>query len=83
MYDILTFSFTLSCTISAITALVRVLNVMELESGNIQNNSNEKRGNKQCLLDTPRRVTVNNKRLISKHKKSEKSMHIYKSHRII
>ena len=44
---------------------------------------NEKRGNKQCLLDTPRRVIVNNKRLISKHKKSEKSMHIYKSHRII
>ena len=34
--------------------------------------SNEKRGNKQCLLDTPRRVTVNNKRLISKCKKSEK-----------
>ena len=33
---------------------------------------NEKRGNKQCLLDTPRRVTVNNKRLISKRKKSEK-----------
>ena len=33
---------------------------------------NEKRGNKQCLLDTPRRVTVNNKRLISKCKKSEK-----------
>ena len=37
---------------------------------------NEKRGNKQCLLDTPRRVTVNDKRLISKHKKSEKSMNI-------
>ena len=33
---------------------------------------NEKRGNKQCLLDTPHRVTVNNKRLISKCKKSEK-----------
>ena len=33
---------------------------------------NEKRDNKQCLLDTPRRVTVNNKRLISKCKKSEK-----------
>ena len=33
---------------------------------------NEKRDNKQCLLDTPRKVTVNNKRLISKCKKSEK-----------
>ena len=33
---------------------------------------NEKRDNKQCLLDTPRRVTVNNKRLLSKCKKSEK-----------
>ena len=44
---------------------------------------NEKRGNKQCLLDTPRRVTVNNKRLISKHIKSEKNMHIYKSNDII
>ena len=33
---------------------------------------NEKRDNKQCLLDTPRRVTVNNKRLISKCKKPEK-----------
>ena len=46
---------------------------------NVRNNEvllhssfNEKRGNKQCLLDTPRRVTVNNKRLISKCKKSEK-----------
>ena len=29
--------------------------------------SNEKRDNKQCLLDTPRRVTVTNKRLKSKH----------------
>ena len=28
---------------------------------------NEKRDNKQCLLDTPCRITVNNKRLISKH----------------
>ena len=47
--------------------------------------TNEKRGNKQCLLDTPppRRVTVNNKRLISIHIKSEKNMHIYKSHGII
>ena len=44
---------------------------------------NEKRGNKQCLLDTPGRVTVNNKRLISIHIKSEKNMHIYKSHGII
>ena len=35
------------------------------------------------LIRYPRRVTVNNKRLISKHKKSEESMHIYKSHRII
>ena len=35
------------------------------------------------LIRYPRRVTVNNKRLISNHKKSEKSMHIYKSHRII
>ena len=43
----------------------------------------KKRGNKQCLLDTPRRVTVNNKRLISIHIKSEKNMHIYKSHGII
>ena len=33
---------------------------------------NEKSGNKQCLLDTPRRVTVNNTRLISKCKQSEK-----------
>ena len=33
---------------------------------------NEKRDNRQCLLDTPRRVTVNNKRLVSKCKKSEK-----------
>ena len=33
---------------------------------------NEKRDNKQCLLDTPHRVTVNNKRLVSKCKKSEK-----------
>ena len=33
---------------------------------------NEKRDNKHCLLDTPRRVTVNNKRLISKCKKTEK-----------
>ena len=33
---------------------------------------NEKRGIKQCLLDTPRRITVNNKRLLSKCKKSEK-----------
>ena len=33
---------------------------------------NEKRDNKQCLFDTPRRVTVNNKRLLSKCKKSEK-----------
>ena len=32
----------------------------------------KKKDNKQCLLDTPCRVTVNNKRLISKHKKSEK-----------
>ena len=35
--------------------------------------NNEKRDNKQCLLDNPRSVTVNNKRLISKHKKSEKT----------
>ena len=40
--------------------------------------ANEKRDNKQCLLDTP--VTITNKRLISKHKKSEKKLHIYKSH---
>ena len=45
--------------------------------------TNEKRDNKQCLLDTPRRVTVTNNRLISKHKKSEKNLHIYKSHGII
>ena len=44
---------------------------------------NEKRDNKQCLLDTPRRVTVNNKRLLSKCKKSEKKKNIYKSHGII
>ena len=37
--------------------------------------NNEKRDNKQCLLDTPRRVTVT--------KKSEKNLHIYKSHGII
>ena len=30
---------------------------------------NEKRDNKQCLLDTPRRVIVNNKRLIVKSEK--------------
>ena len=35
------------------------------------------------LIRYPRRVTVNNKRLISKHIKSEKNMHIYKSHGII
>ena len=44
---------------------------------------NEKRDNKQCLLDTPRRVRVTNKRLISEHKKSEKNLHTYKSHGII
>ena len=33
---------------------------------------NEKRDKKQCLLDTPRRVTVNNKRFVSKGKNSEK-----------
>ena len=32
----------------------------------------KKKDNKQCLLDTRGRVTVNNKRLISNHKKSEK-----------
>ena len=41
---------------------------------------NEKKDYKQCLLDTPRRVTVTNKRLTSKHIKSEKKLHIYKSH---
>ena len=44
---------------------------------------NEKRDNKQCLLDTPRRVTVNNKRFISNVKSQRKNMHIYKSHGII
>ena len=29
----------------------------------------KKKDNKQCLLDTPNRVTVNNKRLVSKRKK--------------
>ena len=38
---------------------------------------NEKRDNKQCLLDTPRRVTFNNKRLISKRKSQRKNIHIY------
>ena len=49
-------------------------------------NSNEKRDNKQCLFDTPPppcRVTVNSKRLVSKHKKQRKNMHIHKSHGII
>ena len=41
---------------------------------------NEERDNKQCLLDTPRRVTVNNKRFISNVKSQRKNMHIYKSH---
>ena len=36
--------------------------------------SKEKRDNKQCLLDTPRMVTVNNKRHLSKCKKSEKQV---------
>ena len=35
------------------------------------------------LVIYPRRVTVKNKGLISKHIKSEKNMHIYKSHGII
>ena len=35
------------------------------------------------LIRYPRRVTVNNKRLLSKGKKSEKKVHIYKSHGII
>ena len=46
------------------------------------NSAENEKYNKQCLLDTPRRVTVNNKRLISTHKKSEKIC-IYKSHGII
>ena len=54
-----------------------------LKFGTVFKWENEKRDNKQCLLDTPSRVTVNNKRLISKCKKSEKKMHIYKSHGII
>ena len=41
---------------------------------------NEKRDNKQCLLDTPRRVTFNNKRLKSKGKSQRNNVHIYKSH---
>ena len=42
-------------------------------------NRNEKRVNKQCLLDTPRRVTVNNKRLIYQNAKSQrKNIHIQK-----
>ena len=45
----------------------------------VDKNNNEKRDNKKCLLDTPRRVTVTNKRLISEHKKSEKNLHIYKT----
>ena len=44
---------------------------------------NEKRDNKQCLFDTPRRVTVNNKRLLSNVKSQRKNVHIYKSHGII
>ena len=35
------------------------------------------------LIRYPRGVTVNNKRLIPKHKKSEKNMHKYKSHGVI
>ena len=35
---------------------------------------NEKRDNKQCLLDTPRKVKVDNKRLISKCKKSREKI---------
>ena len=38
---------------------------------------NEKRDNKQCLFDTPRRVTVNNKRLVSKCKKRKKYICIF------
>ena len=36
------------------------------------NKYNEKRDNKQCLLEPPPRVTVTNKRLISKHKSQRK-----------
>ena len=35
------------------------------------------------LIRYPQRVRVNNNRRISKHIKSEKNMHIYKSHGII
>ena len=47
---------------------------------------NEKKDKKQCLLDTPHKVTVNNKRLFIKTQKvREKNMHthVYKSQRII
>ena len=46
-------------------------------SNKVKHKSNEKY-NKQCLLDTPRRVTVNNKRLISNLKSQRKNMHIQK-----
>ena len=51
------------------------------ELQDIQNKMQMKKDNKQCLLDTPRRVTVNNKRLISKHEKSEKSQDFIKNHK--
>ena len=52
-----------------------------------------KKGNKQCLLDTPRRVTVNNKKDLYQNAKSQRkpvdwpiqALYIctYKSHGII
>ena len=42
-----------------------------------------KRDNKQCLLDTPCRVTVNNKRHISTCKKSEEKYAYLQKHYII
>ena len=52
----------------------KVMQRVEVQSQ--RKKKNEKRDNKQCLLDTPHRVTVNNKRLISKCKKPEKK-HTY------
>ena len=48
---------------------------------NIRNN--EKRDNKQCLLDTPRRVTVSNKRHIKTQKSEKKYAYIQKPYGII
>ena len=56
---VLSLNFLMMCHVYCILALPTCL-------------KNEKRDNKQCLLDMSRRVTDNNKRLISKRKKSER-----------